>query len=143
MCVLITGWAGWPWVGAEGGGLARGYLWMEGETHTKQRGEDEAVVSADLQTNEHASERDGQPADLSDILRCVEDARSFISLFRLGVREKKGGMRVSEAGGGSRLACVAGCRCCVWLGEEGGQVPWQCWMWLRAEWGRGGPATGP
>ena len=24
MCVLITGWAGWPWAGAEGGGLARG-----------------------------------------------------------------------------------------------------------------------
>ena len=92
MCVLITGWAGWPWAGAEGGGLARGYLWMEGETPSREEREDEAVVSADLQTNEHASERDGQPADLS---------------FRLEVREKKkkkkkkergkGGMRVSES----------------------------------------------
>ena len=82
---------GWLAVGGRGGGgLARGYLWMEGETPSREEREDEAVVSADLQTNEHASERDGQPADLSDILRCVEDARSFISLFRLGVREKKG-----------------------------------------------------
>ena len=79
-----------------------------GGRDTKQRGEDEAVVSADLQTNEHASERDGQPADLSDILRYIEDARSFISLFRLGVREKKGGMRVSEARGLSVCVCVAG-----------------------------------
>ena len=36
MCVLITGWAGWPWAGAEGGGLARGYLWMEGETPSRE-----------------------------------------------------------------------------------------------------------
>ena len=65
---------------------------LDGGRDTKQKGEDEAVVSADLQTNEHASERDGQPADLS---------------FRLEVREKKkkkkkkergkGGMRVSES----------------------------------------------
>ena len=47
-------------------------------------------------------------------------------------------MGVSEARGLSVCVCVAECRCCVWLGEEGGQVPWQCWMWLRAEWGRGG-----
>ena len=60
-----------------------------------------------------------------------------------GGEREKGGMRVSEARGLSVCVCVAECRCRVWLGEEGGQVPWQCWMWLRAEWGRGGPATGP
>ena len=134
---------GWLAVGGRGGRRAGSRVPLDGGRDTKQRGEDEAVVSADLQTNEHASERDGQPADLSDILRCVEDARSFISLFRLGVREKKGGMRVSEARGLSVCVCVAECRCCVWLEEGGGLVPWRCWMWLRAEWGRGGPATGP
>ena len=82
---------GWLAVGGRGGRRAGSRVPLDGGRDTKQRGEDEAVgVSADLQTNEHASERDGQPADLSDILRCVEDARSFISLFRLGVREKKG-----------------------------------------------------
>ena len=96
---------GWLAVGGRGGRRAGSRVPLDGGRDTKQRGEDEAVVSADLQTNEHASERDGQPADLSDILRYIGDARSFISLFRLGVREKKGGMRVSEAGGLS--ACVA------------------------------------
>ena len=81
---------GWLAVGGRGGRRAGSRVPLDGGRDTKQRGEDEAVVSADLQTNEHASERDGQPADLSDILWCVEDARSFISLFRLGVREKKG-----------------------------------------------------
>ena len=94
MYVLIAGLAGWPWAGAEGGGRAGSRVPLDGGRDTKQRGEDEAVVSADLQTNEHASERDGQPADLSDILRYIEGARSlvssFISLFRLGVREKRG-----------------------------------------------------
>ena len=90
---------GWLAVGGRGGRRAGSRVPLDGGRDTKQKGEDEAVVSADLQTNEHASERDGQPADLSDILRYIEDARSFISLFRLGVREKKGGMRVSEAGG--------------------------------------------
>ena len=56
MCVLITGWAGWPWAGAEGGGRAGSRVPLDGGRDTKQRGEDEAVVSADLQTNEHASE---------------------------------------------------------------------------------------
>ena len=121
---------GWLAVGGRGGRRAgsRVPLDLDGGRDTKQRGEDEAVVSADLQTNEHASERDGQPADLS---------------FRLEVREKKkrkkkkergkGGhvecgmrVRVSEARGLSACVCVAECRCCVWLGEEGGQVPWQC-----------------
>ena len=99
---------GWLAVGGRGGRRAGSRVPLDGGRDTKQKGEDEAVVSADLQTNEHASERDGQPADLSDILRCVEDARSFISLFRLGVREKKGGMRVSEARGLSVCVCVAG-----------------------------------
>ena len=78
-----------PPAGGRGGRRAGSRVPLDGGRDTKQRGEDEAVVSADLQTNEHASERDGQPADLSDILRYIEDARSFISLFRLGVREKR------------------------------------------------------
>ena len=82
---------GWLAVGGREGRRAGSRVPLDGGRDTKQRGEDEAVVSADLQTNEHASERDGQPADLSGILRgYVEDAHSFISLFRLGVREKKG-----------------------------------------------------
>ena len=99
---------GWLAVGGRGGRRAGSRVPLDGGRDTKQKGEDEAVVSADLQTNEHASERDGQPADLSDILRYIEDARSFISLFRLGVREKKGGMGVSEARGLSVCVCVAG-----------------------------------
>ena len=82
---------GWLAVGGRGGRRAGSRVPLDGGRDTKQRKEDEAVVSADLQTNEHASERDGRPADLSAILRYIEDARSFISLFRLGVREKKGG----------------------------------------------------
>ena len=81
---------GWLAVGGREGRRAGSRVPLDGGRDTKQKGEDEAVVSADLQTNEHASERDGQPADLSDILRYIKDARSFISLFRLGVREKKG-----------------------------------------------------
>ena len=79
---------GWLAVGGREGRRAGSRVPLDGGRDTKQKGEDEAVVSADLQTNEHASERDGQPADLS---------------FRLEVREKKkkkkergkGGMRVS------------------------------------------------
>ena len=66
---------GWLAVGGRGGRRAGSRVPLDGgRDTTKQKGEDEAVVSADLQTNEHASERDGQPADLS---------------FRLEVREKK------------------------------------------------------
>ena len=83
---------GWLAVGGRGGRRAGSRVPLDGGRDTKQKGEDEAVVSADLQTNEHASERDGQPADLS---------------FRLEERKKKkkkkkkergkGGMRVSES----------------------------------------------
>ena len=97
MCVLITGWAGWPWAGAEGGGRAGSRVPLDGGRDTKQKGEDEAVVSADLQTNEHASERDGQPADLS--------FRLEVDYFFLREKKKKkkkkergkGGMGVSES----------------------------------------------
>ena len=58
---------GWLAVGGRGGRRAGSRVPLDGGRDTKQRGEDEAVVSADLQTNEHASERDGQPADLSAI----------------------------------------------------------------------------
>ena len=79
-------------VGGRGGRRGRWRVPLDGGRDTKQKGGGEEVVRADLQTNEHASERDGQPADLS---------------FRLEVREKKkkekkkergkGGMRVSES----------------------------------------------
>ena len=59
---------GWLAVGGREGRRAGSRVPLDGGRDTKQRGEDEAVVSADLQTNGHASERDGQPADLSDIL---------------------------------------------------------------------------
>ena len=67
MCVLITGWAGWPWACAEGGGRAGSRVPLDGGRDTKQKGEDEAVVSADLQTNEHASDkRTRRPASRSE-----------------------------------------------------------------------------
>ena len=87
---------GWLAVGGRGGRRAGSRVPLDGGRDTKQKGEDEAVVSADLQTNEHASERDGQPADLSDILRYIEDARSFVSQARAGrICLKRGGGRPS------------------------------------------------
>ena len=75
---------GWLAVGGRGGRRAGSRVPLDGGRDTKQRGEDEAVVSADLQTNEHASERDGQPADLGSSERYgfFGTSKMLVALFR-------------------------------------------------------------